>query len=206
MSGTTAAITAITIIAPANIEMEEKARRIVGGPFACKPMRSQFPFFAVAPLLAWMAFIFLMSTGVGGAVHTNSALDTFLAHYFPQWNRTLTWAQRDALHFYLRKTAHVTEYAVLGVLAVRALRGLRPLSAPRDLLRGAWVFATCYAATDEFHQIFVPGRTAKVTDVMLDSAGAAFGAGLMAWAAHRRRQRLHAPDDEASCMASRRMF
>jgi len=197
VSGTTAAITATTIIAPANIEMEEKARRTVGGPFVCEPMYPPSLFFAVAPLIAWMVFIFLMSTSVGGSVHTNSALDTFLAHYFPQWNRTLTWPQRDALHFYLRKLAHVAEYAVLGALAVRALRRLRPQFAPAPVLWKAWAFATCYAATDEFHQIFVPGRTAKATDVLLDSAGAALGTGLITWIAYRRPQRLRPQDNGA---------
>ena len=47
------------------------------------------------------------------------------------------------------------------------------------MLAAAWLLCTCYAATDEFHQIFVPGRTPKVTDVMIDSAGAALGIGMM---------------------------
>lgn len=36
----------------------------------------------------------------------------------------------------------------------------------------AVVFATCYGMTDEFHQIFTPGRHAQVTDVLVDMFGA----------------------------------
>jgi VanZ family protein len=68
----------------------------------------------------------------------------------------------------ISKLAHVTEYAILGWLIQRA-RGKKC----------AWwqslLIATVYAATDEFHQSFVPGRNPRVTDVMIDAAGAAIG-------------------------------
>mgnify|MGYP000059507674 CR=1 FL=1 len=41
-------------------------------------------------------------------------------------------------------------------------------------------FAFCYASTDEFHQLFVPGRSGQVRDVLIDSCGAAIGV-LIAW-------------------------
>ena len=50
-----------------------------------------------------------------------------------------------------------------------------PMSSPRLVAASAWAIATLYAATDELHQIFVPGRTGKVTDILLDSAGALLG-------------------------------
>lgn len=67
---------------------------------------------------------------------------------------------------------------MLGILIVRALRHVCGVSS-RGLWSGAWLLATAYAASDEFHQIFVPGRTPKVTDVMLDSAGVLLGLGIM---------------------------
>ena len=42
-----------------------------------------------------------------------------------------------------------------------------------------WLIAAGYAATDEFHQLFVPGRSGQVSDVILDSAGAAIGVLIM---------------------------
>lgn len=69
---------------------------------------------------------------------------------------------------WVSKLAHVIEYAVLGWLVQRA-SGVR---------RAWWVsllVAVAYAATDEFHQSFVPGRTSRVTDVLIDAVGASMG-------------------------------
>ena len=49
----------------------------------------------------------------------------------------------------------------------------------RRALFSAWLTASAYAATDEFHQLFVPGRSGQISDVILDSAGAALGVLLM---------------------------
>lgn len=139
----------------------------------------------ILPVLAWSGVIFSLSTNTGSASHTNAFLDSFLTRYFPGWYRTLTEPERDALHFYVRKAAHVTEYAVLGILALRALRGMLCVR-PRRLAVAAWTFATAFAATDELHQVFVPGRTAKATDVLIDSCGAAAGIALLIFAATRK--------------------
>ena len=65
----------------------------------------------------------------------------------------------------LRKGAHATEYAILGVLLLRALgRELR-----------AFALGVAYAATDEIHQHFVAGRHASPFDVAFDAAGVALG-------------------------------
>jgi VanZ family protein len=65
----------------------------------------------------------------------------------------------------LRKLAHFGEYAVLGLLLVRALG--------RELL--AVAAGVAYAATDELHQHFVRGRQAAFRDVAIDSAGVLAG-------------------------------
>jgi VanZ family protein len=65
----------------------------------------------------------------------------------------------------LRRGAHLTEYAILGALLLRALR--RPLPA-----LGAGIL---YAASDELHQHFVRGRHGSPLDVLLDSLGVAVG-------------------------------
>ncbi len=51
----------------------------------------------------------------------------------------------------------------------------------------AFAFSTLYAASDEFHQLFVPGRAGLFTDVAIDSCGAALGSALAALVAWRRR-------------------
>jgi hypothetical protein len=76
------------------------------------------------------------------------------------------------LDFLVKKGGHALGY---GILALCYLRGLKGDS--KDVyLRWfyvAWVMATLYSATDEFHQSFVPGRYPAVTDVLIDSLGAA---------------------------------
>ena len=69
----------------------------------------------------------------------------------------------------LRKCAHVTEYAILGALLLRALGRELP----------AFVAGVVYAATDELHQHFVAGRHASPIDVGIDAVGVAIG--LFAW-------------------------
>lgn len=65
----------------------------------------------------------------------------------------------------VRKAAHMTEYAILSVLIYIWL--------------GKWklaiVCAALYAASDELHQRFVPGRAGRLSDIMIDSAGAVLG-------------------------------
>jgi VanZ family protein len=69
----------------------------------------------------------------------------------------------------LRKLAHLTEYAILGALLLRALR--HPAAAV--------VLAGLYAVTDEVHQLFVEGRHGAPLDVGIDTVGAL--AGVLAW-------------------------
>lgn len=82
--------------------------------------------------------------------------------------------------FLLRKLAHATEYALLAFFVLRAESAGHHQHHPWALLLGAWLVATLYAATDEWHQSFVPGREPAVHDVILDSSGALLGA-LAGW-------------------------
>ncbi|MDE5866123.1 MAG: VanZ family protein [Lachnospiraceae bacterium] len=71
----------------------------------------------------------------------------------------------NAIEKPVRKAAHMAEYAVLSVLIYIWL----------GKYKHAMVFATLYAASDELHQRFVPGRAGRLGDVLIDSAGAAIG-------------------------------
>lgn len=93
------------------------------------------------------------------------------------------------------KLLHVTGYAGIGVLAMRAFHGglARPRARP-TLLAGLAV--VLWGISDEYHQSFVPGRHASVLDVLADAVG--FGAAVLvvaAWAA--RRDGRKAPDNGA---------
>lgn len=75
---------------------------------------------------------------------------------------------------YVRKAAHFAEYFVLcGALTVFAFTfDIKRIPACGFSI----ALATVYAASDEIHQLFVPGRCGLFTDVLIDTAGAIFGA------------------------------
>ncbi len=72
------------------------------------------------------------------------------------------------------KLLHTTEYAGLAVLLCRALVG-EGVSWTRAILAAA-VFASVYGGTDEFHQLFTPGRDSSVFDWIADTIGSSIGA------------------------------
>ena len=91
-----------------------------------------------------------------------------------------------ALHDFLRKSAHVGEYFVFGLLLFRAFR------TPARGWQWRWALlailaAALYASSDEIHQIFVPSRGASIWDAFLDTGGASV-AQLAIWMANRREQ------------------
>ncbi|MGN0655439.1 MAG: VanZ family protein, partial [Ruminiclostridium sp.] len=79
----------------------------------------------------------------------------------------------EGLQHFVRKFAHFSVYMLLGLFSYAATL----LSFEK--LRYKWLLAiiVCvfYAAVDEIHQLFVPGRTAKITDVLIDGAGSIMG-------------------------------
>lgn len=77
----------------------------------------------------------------------------------------------------VRKNTHFFAYMGLALLIWRAVSQHRD---GRLVYVIAWGIATFYAMTDEFHQLFVPGRGGQLSDVLLDSAGAATGLVLLA--------------------------
>lgn len=85
------------------------------------------------------------------------------------------------------KSGHFIGYALLAVLLLRAFARGRLRDVTWSRVAAAIVVATLYGVSDEFHQLFVPGRSADRYDVLADCAGATLGAGLgwLAGAARR---------------------
>jgi len=119
------------------------------------------------PLIAWLAFISFASSGSFSAGNTSRIIGPLILWLFPNTSlETLA-----LIHFITRKIAHFTEYAILGFLAARAFR-----TSPRPAIRQRW-FLICvtlivvYALMDEYHQSFVPSRTASIFDSLIDMTG-----------------------------------
>jgi VanZ family protein len=118
-----------------------------------------------------MAVIFMASTDAFSAAHTSRFIEPFLLRLFPH----LSAQALDFVHLCIRKTAHLVEYGTLGVLLWRAIPEYRTNPEVVDWRRAgvALLVATCYGATDEYHQSFVPSRGSSVHDVVIDACGAA---------------------------------
>lgn len=82
----------------------------------------------------------------------------------------------NAIEGFVRKGAHMTEYAILAILFYIWL-GRWQLSHRRMACTAA-VLTILYACSDEIHQLFVVGRAGRVSDVLIDSAGAIIGLAL----------------------------
>ena len=134
------------------------------------------------PALLWAAIIFSMSTDTFSAEHTGSVIEPILRWIVP----SITEDQFYAVHYFIRKSAHFTEYFIFCMLIYRGVRG------DRKGWRWTWGLAalSCaagYSALDEIHQAFVVSRTASAYDSLLDSAGAFFAfAVLWVWFLSRR--------------------
>jgi len=124
------------------------------------------------PVLIWLGVIFLGSTDMLSAEHTSRFLVPFLRWIDPQ----ISFATLNAIQLGIRKLGHLTEYAILAMLLWRALRsGTRWQVKMSILFLVAALASAIFAASDEFHQSFVPSRTASPTDVMIDICGALVG-------------------------------
>jgi len=109
-------------------------------------------FWLWAPVVLWAALIFALSSV--------PSLSTGLG----------TW---DTV---LRKGAHLTEYAIFGMLLMRAIGEALP----------AFLVGIGYAIADEIHQHFVRGRHSSPFDVAFDATGLAIGLLLYLAATSRR--------------------
>lgn len=86
-------------------------------------------------------------------------------------------ALSDSISFIVRKLAHFSIFALLGANACALMYSLAP---KRPLFIYPVLFSAFYAFTDELHQYFVPGRSMELRDMLIDTAGAALGAAVIA--------------------------
>lgn len=114
-----------------------------------------------------MGFIFFASTVNFSASNTSRIIRPLLIWLFPG----ISEERLNFAHFIIRKLGHLTEYAILGLLAARAFS-----TSSQQLLRRRWflsalLLVALYAFSDEFHQLFVPSRTGSIYDSFIDIAG-----------------------------------
>jgi len=120
--------------------------------------------------VAWALVIFCLSTGGFGL----SSTKPLLAGALGLFHLTLSKASFEVFHFCVRKAAHLAEYAVFAALLCASSKEPQFPWRPRRVL-GCFLVAVIYSLTDEYHQSFVPGRNASLTDCGIDAIGAALG-------------------------------
>ena len=132
------------------------------------------------PVLVWMIFIFIGSTDLLSAEHTSRYIGPFLRWFAPN----VSDATIASVQMVVRKSAHLTEYAILAALLYRAFRQ------HRDRVLGiAFIIAALWAALDEFHQSFIATRTASPWDVAIDCVGALIAL-LLCWVFCNRKSKI----------------
>jgi len=121
--------------------------------------------------VCWAGLIFDLSTEGFGSSYTEwllgQVLSLFEIHVPPETLRLL--------NFLVRKLAHFTEYGIFAQLLYVSLIRVKELEwRPRAALWSVMI-AGAYSLTDEFHQLFVPNRTASLIDCAIDTTGAILG-------------------------------
>jgi len=85
---------------------------------------------------------------------------------------------------------HGVAYAGLALVTLRAVAGGRWVGVSLAAIAVSWAMATGYGATDEWHQMYTPGRSPELRDLRNDALGAAAALGLAgAWGIMRRSTR-----------------
>ncbi len=137
------------------------------------------------PAVIWMAVIFSASGDTKSAQRSSRLIEPFIRWLFPDIPPENIWP----IVLFVRKCAHLTEYAVLALLLWRAFRSVSGQTTGWSwrVAGYAWLGVVLYAITDEVHQCFVPTRMGSPWDVLLDSAGGAAGL-LGLWAFGRWRK------------------
>lgn len=135
-----------------------------------------------APLAVWLGAIFYFSSDVLSAEHTSHFVEPLIRRLLPGASDATVYG----LHVAVRKAGHVTEYALLALLAFRAVRAGRRGEAPTRWVVAAFAIAASYALVDEYHQTFVRSRTGNLHDAVIDMVGAAAAMVFLVWMRNRK--------------------
>ncbi len=116
-------------------------------------------------LILWMLFIFIMSS-FNGIMSSNQSgsIATLIYNIF-------NISDTAKVSFIIRKCAHVSEFFILGILVINLVSKYNV----KHIYLISFIICVLYASSDEFHQLFVPGRSGQVTDVLIDLIGVVLG-------------------------------
>ena len=116
-------------------------------------------------LILWMALIFTLSNYSAVESSSQSGLITTLLSKILKINNI------EILEVIIRKSAHLFEYILLGILTINFLKDYKI----NKLIFISIFIGSIYACTDEIHQLFIPGRSCQISDIFIDSIGVSIG-------------------------------
>ena len=127
-------------------------------------------------LVLWMGFIFSMSCeNAEESSNTSGQTINVVLSTVPEFEKQPEEVKVniiEKLQFIVRKSAHFIGYMILGILASGLILQYENINKKYPL---AFLICVIYAISDEIHQLFVPGRSGQVRDVLIDSAGSLLG-------------------------------
>lgn len=128
--------------------------------------------------LIWMILIFSFSAkpadeSTDMSLSAGKVVGTLFIKDFDNWNQKKQDNFAQKIDYPVRKMAHATEYMVLGLLLMGTLTSYGLTGRKRWL--ASLLTGILYATSDELHQLFVPGRSGQLTDVLIDSSGVICG-------------------------------
>lgn len=133
--------------------------------------------------ITWMLVIFTFSAqpaeeSTDTSMFWGRMAGELLVPGFKNWPEEKKESFAEKMDYPVRKAAHATEYAILGLLLFATLYPLDHRDAElikRSRTGASFTLGALYAASDEIHQLFVPGRSGQFTDVLIDSGGVLAG-------------------------------
>lgn len=132
--------------------------------------------------LGWLFVIFFFSAQVGEESEAVSSRFVILIESL--FSEGFLSSMILDLSFLVRKCAHFFVYFVLGIFTYFLLKDYDLTN--RQILWFSFLFCLFYACTDEFHQLFVAGRSGRLFDVFVDTCGSSLSIFSLFW-----RERLH---------------
>lgn len=124
-----------------------------------------------APAVFWAGIIFSLSSDGFSSSNTGGFLEPLFSAIFPG----ITAAQFELFHLLIRKLSHWSEYFIFSLLLIRAVRGQGEHKLELRRAVGIAALVVVYGLCDEFHQFFVPSRSASLADATIDSFGGICG-------------------------------
>lgn len=130
----------------------------------------------VVLIIFWMGVIFAFSSDNGEASTEKS--DSIIINVYQIFNKKeLTNKEKEELVeklvFPIRKLAHLSEYLILGILIISLISEFTLIN--RKAFFIGLLLCIIYATSDEIHQLFSVGRSARILDILIDTIGSSIG-------------------------------